>query len=73
MILNVFNGIVNRFDFLDRFVGNLDLEFILNAHNKIYQVKTVSAEIIDDIAVEGNVVLVNFKLFGKEFLQPFKY
>ena len=49
------------------------MELVLNAHNKVNNVETVCAEIIDNVAVGADIILVDFKLFGYYLLQSFEY
>src|SRR5688500_20284448 len=68
MLLDVVDRVLHGEDLLGRVVGNLDAELFLERHDELDGVEAVSAQIVDEARVLGDLVGLDAQMLNNDLL-----
>jgi hypothetical protein len=66
------DGIFDRRDLLGGIVGNFDVEFFFERHDKFDDVETVCTQIVDEACCFCNLVSFDAEMLDNDFFDPFR-
>src|SRR6266542_1598123 len=70
ILFDVVDGVPDGHDLLGVFVGNLEVELLLEGHHQLDGIKRVGAEVLDELRVGVDLVLFDPELLADDFLHP---
>ena len=73
IVFDILNDIADCLDAFNSFIGDLEVEFFLKAHNEVYNVEGICAEVVLNVSALCNAVLINVELFYDQFLYLIEY
>src|SRR5215212_3229823 len=68
VVLDVLDRVADRDDLLGVFVGDLDVEVLLERHDELNRVERVRAQVLDELCRRRHVVLFDAELLDDDLL-----
>ena len=65
MVLDETRHVAHRVEILDGVVRYLYVKLVLQRHHQIHQVQAVGAEVVQNVAVHGDLVGLDIQLLGQ--------
>src|SRR5207248_8476744 len=66
MFLDVIDRLSDGLDFLGLFVGDGELEFVLELHDELDGVEGIGVEVVDEVGLAGDLALVDAHLLADD-------
>ena len=72
MVLDIFDDVADGFEVFDVLVRNLGVEFFLQSHHQVNNIKGVSTQILDDLRLLGHLFFLQVELVAENLLYLFE-
>src|SRR5688572_22388251 len=67
VVLDVVDGLTHRLDLLGLFVGDRQLELVLELHYEFYGVERIGVQVVDEVGLARDLALVHTHLLADDF------